>query len=135
MAKQDTFLEDINIQNVILADGRHEGIFELRINGMAINRLGVEHFESTISVTGVNTIHAKRDEPVLRVDVTHKPDGTIMAYEEIKAVARSLIVALKDWAYDLSAEQIDIFTRTGDMQDRSVAMAVSSETSIFEMDG
>ena len=136
MSQQGSFLDMINIKTIILADGRHEGIFELHVSGLPINRLGVEHFEDSTAVAGVNTIHAKRDEPVLRVDVTTKEDGSIMSYDEIKVVANSLIQALYAWTFNLSAEQVDQFTRIREVLVEPVEGFVEhSEVSIHEMDG
>lgn len=136
MPNPSTFLGEINPQSIILADGRHFGVVELRVCGLPINRLGVEHFESTTSVTGVDTIYACRDKPVLRVAVTAKGDGSNMTYDEIKAVASSLAQALQAWAVSLAAEEVDQFTRIREVQfEPTEGLIEHGEVTIYEMDG
>ncbi len=132
---KSTFLGEISRRSIHLTDGRHYGVFELYIGGMHINRLGVEHFEGNNSVEGVDTIFACRDEPVLRVAVTAKSDGTTMDYDEIKSVAISLTAALQTWALSLKSESVERFTRIREVRVNPVGMVEHSETTIHELDG
>lgn len=112
----------------MVADGRHDGLFELHL-GVQLNRDNTSQLINVLAVEGISEIVIYGSRPAIKCLVSRNKDGTPKAYKEIKKISRSFTKALLDWAEGLSAEKIFAVTVQPKAEmDVDKAMAVHSDT-------
>lgn len=128
--EQGQWLGSVGIEQVLAADGRHDGYVDVYV-GVSFNHQGVTALEKHCKpkVKGLDSVAADSDRKVVKFIGQPKADGSTLTYEELARLARGAIRSMKAWASSLDEYDVLRFT-TGISETQIKAAMATNSTSV-----
>ncbi len=125
VSETESFLGNMQLESVMVADGQHDGLFVLHL-GAQLNRTNTEQqLNNELAVEGLAEVIVNTSRPAITGLVSRKKNGEPRSYQEIKRISSSFVKALSGWAVELTAKEICTVTERTNVAD---AFAHHSDT-------